>query len=111
MLSEARIILPVNDNNGNPLDYAHQKLMITLCDIFGGATKMASEGIWRDPKTGRVYQEPGFAYDVAMVPSAENRNTLTKIAQSMTTLADQECVYIRHADGDVAFIEPSRAAA
>jgi hypothetical protein len=45
MLKEAKLILPVKDNQGQPLDSIHNRLAIDLCEDFGGFTETISKGL------------------------------------------------------------------
>ena len=55
---EARIILPVYDNQGRAFTMrpAHAELQMLLSEHFGGFTKVRGFGGWKDGK--RVQTEP-----------------------------------------------------
>lgn len=104
-MREARIILPLSDNNGVSLREVHARLENTLCLHFGGATVMPMRGIWRDPETGWMYAEEGLAYDVAMEPSPANDATLIDVARRIGADAGQLAMFVRTADGTVNIID------
>lgn len=109
-MREARIILPVADNEGRGLEIIHGYLAKALCTTFGGATVTASNGMWCGPD-GRVYDEPGKAYDVAMDATRENASKLRRIAIRCGRLAKQLAVYVRLPDGSVEIIDLSAVGA
>lgn len=103
-MREARIILPVADNAGNPLDLIHRRLARALCQTFGGATVAETRGMWVS-SSGKLYDEPGRAYDVAMADTPENAAMLRAIAMTAGASAGQEAVYVRFASGEVNIID------
>lgn len=108
-MREARIILPVLDNNGATLAHVHTGLKRSLCEAFGGYTALASQGGWLDSATGRLYEEAGIAYDVAVNPiDATHGRRLRAIAAHAAREASQVCVYLRLPNGDVEFVEPDK---
>lgn len=107
-MREARIILPKADNAGKSLDHAHAELAMMLCKAFGGATATDSNGMWVSP-SGKLYAEPGTAYDVAMEDKAENDVTLRSIAVRFGRLCQQEAMYVRYASGAVEIVDTSAA--
>ncbi len=108
MFTEARLILPNLDNNGDSLDVTHDVLAEYLIDAFGGFTSQAVQGGFKG-EDGTVYREAGTAYDVALDDSADNQAYLRGIARWAAGAADQECVYLRQPSGAVEFIEPETA--
>lgn len=105
-MREARIILPINDNNGNSLSFLHKSLAGELCRHFGGATATQSNGMWI-ADNGKLYDEPGIAYDIAMEPTRDNDAIMREIAVRFGRLAEQEAMYLRLADGQVDIINTS----
>ena len=105
-MKEARIILPKADNNGQSLEFMHKSLATMLCKAFGGATATDSHGMWVSPE-GKLYDEPGTAYDVAMEDTAENAATMREIAFRFGRLAKQEAMYLRYASGKVEIVDTS----
>lgn len=108
-MREARIILPVLDNNGQSLVHAHDYLKRQLCLLFGGYTATASYGGWIDQKTGKLYEEQGTAYDIACEHTQENRAVLVGLAQMLIELAQQKAIYLRLPNGNVQIVEPDLA--
>ncbi len=103
-MKEAKIILPQNDNDGNDLSAVHQKFGTALVEKFGGATvTFGLLGLWRDPE-GKTVSEPVAEYLVAMNDDAQSREHLREIALRLGHEAKQKAIYIRHANGDVNFI-------
>jgi Protein of unknown function (DUF3574) len=107
----ASINLPIADNDGNPLAAESDMLRNAILEAFGGFTESSAIGAWRDPESGIVYREPVNVWHVAMDDSATNRAKLESIAASIAQAARQVCVFVTHADGTVAFVEPARVAA
>ena len=112
MLREARIILPNADNDGLPLTMAHAGLARTLCATFGGLTAVPVRGMWVGPN-GKLYDEPGTAYDVAADDTPANRAALIQIARDVGQRCQQEAMYVRFPSGDVTILNtaPSELAA
>lgn len=103
MLRQASIILPINDNQGESLGAVHNKLQTTLCKLFGGFTAVDSFGGWLSPE-GKLYREPGKLYKVAMEPTTSNAAVLRDIARGLAQEADQECIFVEQANGEVEFV-------
>lgn len=103
-MREARIILPKADNHGQPLDLAHADLARALCRNFGGATATATRGMWVSDD-GKLYDEPGIAYDVAMDDTPANREIMRALAVAYGRRCGQEAMYVRYASGDVAILD------
>ncbi len=112
MLKEARIILPVLDNDGNDLGHVHAALVADLEREFGGLTIHDAQGSWEGQR------EAVTIYDIA-VPWPDRHHTAhwdaTKCDDTLGTLlelsseacfaARQECVYLRLPNGAVAFVK------
>lgn len=103
-MREARIILPKADNAGNDMALAHADLARTLCQTFGGATANQTRGMWVSPE-GKLYDEPGIAYDVAMEDTADNDKALRSIAVRFGERCGQEAMYVRYASGEVEIVD------
>jgi len=104
-MREARIILPLYDNDGVDLQAVHRSLKTRLCAEFGGYTATPSMGGWID-NTGKLYEEPGIAYDVA-VPEANigTIETLRDIAAIAGRKAMQKAMYLRLPTGKVEILD------
>jgi hypothetical protein len=103
-MREARIILPVNDNEHHVLEEIHNKLRKMLCLSFGGYTAQSVYGGWVSD-TGEVFEEPSIAYDVAMDPDPAKEEALRNIAKQVGHEAKQLAMYVRHASGEVEILE------
>ncbi len=102
-MREARLILPATDNAGHSLDLIHDALAQRLYEAFGGFTAIRTDGAWIDD-SGRLIREPGTAYDIAMSEDGECADKLRSIAADVCGRAEQDCVYIRLASGNVEFV-------
>lgn len=107
-MREARIILPVLDNDGASLAHVHAGLKRALCEAFGGFTALPSHGGWIDQRDGKLYEEAGVAYDVAAQEGNATRVKLLTIAVHVARDAAQVCVYVRLPNGEVIFVEPDK---
>lgn len=106
---EARIILPVFDNEGVDLGAVHSDLKRHVCEAFGGFTATPSMGGWLSP-TGKLHEEPGIAYDIACEDTATSRTVLRQIAFYLALEARQECIYLRLPSGRVEFVQTESGA-
>jgi len=111
-MREARIILPLADNDGKPVDTAHEYLKGRLCRLFGGFTATPVMGGWMDD-SGRLYEDRSIAYDVAMEDTYENARKVGSIAEIAGQMAKQLAMYVRLPNGNVQIlnIEPAAEAA
>lgn len=109
-MREARIILPLADNDGRPVEAAHDYLKARVCRLFGGFTANPVMGGWMD-NDGRLYEDRSIAYDVAMADTAENAKSVATIARIAGDMAKQLAVYTRLPDGSVDIIDLTNAAA
>jgi hypothetical protein len=109
-MREARIILPIADNDNESLATVHRELKRQLCTRFGGCTALDVHGAWISDD-GTLYDEPGVAYDVAMAPTEENGRAVLNIAKSIGQLANQIAMYVRLASGDVHIVNVKESAA
>lgn len=106
-MREARIILPVLDNEGRSLAPVHEMLTVDLIEAFGGVTCVDCMGAWQD-HNGNVHREAGVAYDVAMEPCTANDLRLVEIAIGAGRSARQLAMYVRLADGRVEIIDMAK---
>lgn len=105
-MREARLILPNRDNDGNTLAQCHAYLKGALIGAFGGYTATPSQGGWKGPD-GRIYEEAGTAYDVAVADGCESY--LRELAGNIGRMARQEAVYLRQPNGVVEIVDTSAA--
>lgn len=99
----ASIVLPNADNDGASLADCHATLRALLVDSFDGYTAVASQGGWRDSSDGKLYEESGTLYTVAMDATDSNESKLLAIARMVGTMARQVCVMVTLPSGDVVF--------
>ena len=112
--SEARIILPV------PVEPAHTRALeaaeAALVAAFGGFTRQAASGAWRDD-SGCIIREGVYVYDIAVpLLSGSGEDADREWAGAMTQLRiiamtaaqkmQQQCVYLRSPIGRVHLITP-----
>lgn len=109
MLTEAKIILPVNDNNGDSLAAKAHDIQYQLLQAFGGYTCTDAHGAWIDPNTGNIYAEPTRVYTLAGVWDDAQVQTLRGIACEAADLMDQLCIYMQTPTHGVEFVEPVHA--
>lgn len=100
---EAKIILPLEGNNGENIGRAHNYLRASLVANFGGVTVFSGIGHWRD-ETGETINEVVCAYVTAMKSTQGNNRKLRKLAIVAGREAGQKAVYVRYADGRVSII-------
>lgn len=109
---EASFIAPLATNDGASTEAAREAAEASLLDTFGGFTcETGINGAWRDPSSGRVYRDASVRYVVAAEWTDEQAAKLESIAADFAGAAAQECVYLSHADGSVAFVAPLPLAA
>lgn len=106
MMTEARLILPVNGNGGEPLEPLLKNIRAAILRHFGGYTRQQAEGAWRSP-SGRVYAEPVEVYTIAGDWTQYiNLSNLTEVAEIAARMLDQEAIYLS-VNGEVHFISPA----
>lgn len=103
-LKQAYLAIPLFDNDGEPLANLHVWVSEHLLHEFGGFTSWKMFGIGT-LNNGRVKDDRGLVYCVAMEPSLKNAEKLREIARFVRRQAEQESVYIVLADGQVEFVE------
>jgi hypothetical protein len=101
-LREARIILPVQDNDGHPLAGIHAVLQSRLIEAFGGYTAIDCRGGWQSPN-GTLHNDPGTAYDIACADDPSTEATLRALAHLLLIGTLQEAIYLRLPSGAVEF--------
>ena len=103
-MREARLIVPPHKNDGTNHWQGIEDVRERLLAQFGGYTETRGTGGWVG-KTCKV-TEPIIIFDVAMAPSAENEDKMRAIARFVLVEMDQDCVYLRQANGQVEFVSP-----
>ena len=101
-MKEARLILPLCDNDGAPLRELHARLRHNLATRFGGVTEILGHGCWID--NGRNYDEPVVIYEVAAPGGAADNRYLRELAQFLAVEGKQKCIYVRYPNGEVGFV-------
>ncbi len=106
----ALILLPMQDNEGNPTDSAMESARMALLACFNGFTESApAMGCWRDPATGRVYRDSVIGFSIAADwRNKENREILLSIAADTARDMAQESVFVALPSG-VVFVSPAAA--
>lgn len=99
----AKIILPMNGNDGQDLWSVHQKLKHGLLDRWGGYTSSIGTGAWLPPG-GLVQTESHHRYEVAM--ERADVCAFRDLAAEIASLAGQHSVMIVTPCGDVEFVKP-----
>lgn len=82
--NEFKIILPKKDNEGIALD--HEKQVINLCKVFGGATVTENNGFWFDE--GKLYKDENI--QVACFYS-ELDNTMKEAIKEVVSYGFNDC--------------------
>ena len=103
-MQEARLIVPPHKNDGTKHWQAVEDVRALLLAQFGGYTETRGTGGWVG-KTCTV-TEPIIIFDVAMAPSAENEDKMRTVAGFVRHRMNQDCVYLRQANGQVEFVSP-----
>lgn len=103
-MREARIILPVNGNDGLSVEGAHKYLKMSLASEFGGFSAIKADGGWVD-NDGALQEEPVVIYDVAAPSGVLEDKLLHDIARVAGREAGQICVYVKDFSGNVELIK------
>lgn len=103
-MRECKLILPKHDNDGRVLGAAHADLCRALLDSIGGYTCIHGAGAWRNPETGRVFNEEVVTYVVAVDPQTDHVEFLRALAAAFKVDAQREAVYFVGPDGGVEFL-------
>lgn len=101
---EAKIVLPVLDNNGESLIHAEMWLEETLINRYGGFTKSKAYGAWKSPN-GTRFTEEVTVYAVAMDDIIHVAKIFLGIAHELCEIAEQEAIYVVTANGEVHYVE------
>ena len=104
-MRELAIIVPVNDNDGRPLDALNHAVGVRLLHQFGGFTRVSATGGWLNSR-GKPVVEPMVVYTVAS-SNEEGESRLWTIAEWIADEAGQDAVYIRLLDGTVRLVTGS----
>jgi hypothetical protein len=108
-ITEARILMPLTDNEGKSLSHVHDAMRADLLASFGGFTESDTRGWWRDTSTGTDYKEPSIAFDIAAQWDSEKSERLMELAAWYCRAAKQLCVYVRNGKGAVSYVAPKAA--
>lgn len=103
-MREARLILPVQGNDGQELLPFHLLLRRMLVRTWGGYNSSHVTGGWVD-HAGTLYEDEGIAYDVAMEPHEGNNQILRSLAVDFGSRMGQLGVYLRYPSGDVEILD------
>lgn len=116
-MKEAKIILPLFDNDGAALHREIEQIEYELLCEFGGYSAVNTRGAWRDQATGKVYHDSHVTYtlaarwdDLVDCGGLVKADILLNIAAKAATIMRQVCIYVALPDG-VQFVEPAEAAA
>ena len=104
-MKEAKLIMPLVDNDGRSLAGLHKRLRSALAAEFGGYTMVGGLGGWVAEGRGAPVEEPVAIYAIAMYTGMSRGQALRQIALKFGREAGQECVYIRYNSGKVKFVE------
>lgn len=101
-MKEARLILPLCDNEGAPLRELHARLRENLSKRFYGVTETQGHGCWIGD--GRSYDEAVVIYEVAAPGGAADNRYLRELAQFLAVEGKQKSIYVRYPNGEVGFV-------
>jgi hypothetical protein len=107
-MTEAKIILPVVDNEGHSLEYKVREAETRIFDLFGGFTRTQAGGAWCDPDTGESYFETVNVYVIAGKWDDVQVLALINLAATAAKEMNQSCIYVC-VKGEVYFVDPERA--
>jgi hypothetical protein len=102
-MTEAKIILPVVDNDGHSLKYKLREVEARIFDLFGGFTRTQAEGAWCDPDTGESNFETVNVYVIAGKWDDAQVLALINLAAGASKEMNQICVYVC-VKGEVYFV-------
>ena len=106
-MTEAKIILPVVDDEGHSLEYKVRGAETRILDLFGGFTRTQAEGAWCDPDTGESYFETVNVYVIAGKWDDVQVLALINLAATTAKEMNQVCVYVC-VKGEVYFVDPEQ---
>lgn len=102
-MRECKIVLPLFDNDGRPLEKTNEALLTRLVDTFGGCTRVLATGSWVGPNEVRQ-DEDVYVYTFA-ANAVHNDEAVDKTIKHIATLfgigARQKAVYWTGHDGEV----------
>lgn len=101
-MNEAKLIVPMQDNDGEDILSVRDAAIAALIENFGGCTVTAATGYWSNE--GKVQREPVWELVVACEPDALSSAHLRTIAENVARDGRQHTVYLRHPDGAVEFV-------
>lgn len=91
------ITLPVCDNAGEGVAFAHDILESALAVTFGGVTFWPVQGGWSDPETNKMVREESIRY--VAYGDAAKASAFIRIALDAGERARQVCVAIETPNG------------
>ena len=95
MLRECKIILPLQDTNGDAIQHAHKYLTSALLEHFGGYTSIDGVGAWQGAYEGvKIYY-------VACEDTPSTRALINMIILHVGRRANQKAIYSVWLDGEV----------
>jgi len=100
----AHITLPITNNDGEPVDTAHAHLLDTLRSAFGGVTYFPVSGQWADA-SGQTVVDHSIRYECAMSPDVSDGKVFVAAARMACIMAEQQCVMVQLAAGNVVFVD------
>jgi len=105
MLKEAKVIIPdVGSGCAAIVNFESH-----IIDLFGGFTLTLGSGAWKNDD-GEVIRESVRVYTIAAVSHVmRHGHTWWHLRHAAVTLGNslkQECVYVKHTDGEVEMLEP-----
>jgi hypothetical protein len=101
-LREAKIILPLHDNDGRDRSVVHSQVTERLVTAFGGVTTQHCEGVWCDDN-GDLYSDINIRYTVAVPPNTDAK--ICEIALWAGKELDQNSVYVTLSSGEARIIK------
>jgi len=90
---EAKLILPVKNNEGIELLEIHRDLKNLLVRNYGGCTISNAVGCWEDKKSGQIFDEAVITYQVAISDNNIDKQQFKKFAIEYGKKAEQLAVY------------------
>jgi hypothetical protein len=107
MTKEAYIHIPLADNDGQMFPASMQyDFESQLVDLFGGCSVSDVRGVWKDPKSGRIYRDNCLRYAIAHDWDGFAAGKLRRLAAKAAQVFSQECIYVALPSTGVEFIEP-----
>ena len=108
MLQEFSFLIPVVRNGNRQLHHSKVWTWLEswLLKRFGGFSTDSEpvRGSWRSD-AGEIVNDQSDRYYVALDPEKADVSHLRQLLAVACDKFDQECIYLRHADGSVEFVE------